>query len=314
MPMASVARRQTVLIVLHQEHSTPGRIGAVLRAMGARLDIRRPSLGDPLPGTLAGHDGVIVFGGPMGANDTLDWVRQEIDWLETPLAAGTPTLGVCLGAQMLARALGARVFSYEDKRSEIGYYPIKPTPAGDGLCGESSRARSINGIPTASTCPRVRAPGRGRREFPQPGLSPRPSCGRPPVPPGGHLSHDVPLDPSRRRAPDPARRAQPPGASRRLVPARRPGGRLAPGVPAGLARRTAPRLHKPKGAREPRTSTGPPIARSLRLATPGFRAPRLTGPDDARARRTKPCKQNEAQQSKCKRECFDLLTFIFPNP
>ena len=49
MPMASVARRPTVLIVLHQEHSTPGRVGAVLKAMGARLDIRRPSLDDPLP-------------------------------------------------------------------------------------------------------------------------------------------------------------------------------------------------------------------------------------------------------------------------
>jgi GMP synthase (glutamine-hydrolysing) len=135
MPMASLARRPTVLIVLHQEHSTPGRIGAALRAMGARLDIRRPCLGEPLPETLAGHEGVVVFGGPMGANDTLDWVRQEIDWLGTPLAEGKPTLGVCLGAQMLARALGARVFSYDDKRSEIGYYPIEPTPAGDRLCG-----------------------------------------------------------------------------------------------------------------------------------------------------------------------------------
>jgi len=135
MPMASLARRPTVLIVLHQEHSTPGRIGAVLRAMDVRLDIRRPSLGEPLPETLAGHDGVIVFGGPMGANDTLDWVKREIDWLETPLAGGKPVLGVCLGAQMLARALGARVFNYEDKRSEIGYYSIEPTPAGDRLCG-----------------------------------------------------------------------------------------------------------------------------------------------------------------------------------
>ena len=155
MPMASLARRPTVLIVLHQEHSTPGRIGAVLKAMGVRLDIRRPSLGDPLPETLADHAGVIVFGGPMGANDTLDWVRHEIDWLETPLAEAKPTLGVCLGAQMLARALGARVFSYEDKRSEIGYYAIEPTPAGERCAAPRSRAQSINGIPTASICPRA---------------------------------------------------------------------------------------------------------------------------------------------------------------
>ncbi len=62
-------RRDKVLIVLHQGHSTPGRIGASLRQRGYALDIRRPSLGDPLPETLAEHAGAIVFGGPMSAND-----------------------------------------------------------------------------------------------------------------------------------------------------------------------------------------------------------------------------------------------------
>ena len=152
MPPVSPARPPTILIVLHQEHSTPARVGLVLKAMGARLDIRRPSLGEPLPPTLADHDGVVVFGGPMGANDTLDWVRTEIDWLATPLAEEKPLLGICLGAQMLARALGARVFSYEDKRSEIGYYPIAPTPAADRLCGAPFPARSISGIRTGSIC------------------------------------------------------------------------------------------------------------------------------------------------------------------
>ena len=47
--MASVARRPIVLIILHQEHSTPGRVGMALRAMDVRLDIRRPSLEEPLP-------------------------------------------------------------------------------------------------------------------------------------------------------------------------------------------------------------------------------------------------------------------------
>ena len=102
MPMGSLARRPTVLIVLHQEHSSPGRVGAALKAMGARLDIRRPSCGEPLPATLADHSGVVVFGGPMGANDTLEWVRREIDWLGTPLAEDKPLLGLWLGAQMLA--------------------------------------------------------------------------------------------------------------------------------------------------------------------------------------------------------------------
>ena len=265
MPMASLARRPIVLIVVHQEHSTPGRIGAVLRSMDVRLDIRRPSLGDPLPDGLADHDGVIVFGGPMGANDTLDWVKREIDWLETPLAEGKPVLGVCLGAQMLARALGARVFSYDDKRSEIGYYPIEPTPAGEKLCA-AKFPRSVyqwhsDGFDLPEGAELLAA---GGANFPNQAYRYGRHRGRPAVPPGSHLSHDVPVDPSRRRAPDPAPRAEPPRASRRLVPARRPSGRLARGVPAGLARRAAPRrsaAERGRGQLQPRAEREEPAVR-----------------------------------------------------
>jgi GMP synthase (glutamine-hydrolysing) len=123
-----------VLLILHQGHSTPGRVGAVLDALGARLDIRRPSLDEPLPRTLADHDGVMVFGGPVSANDDHDWIKREIDWLAVPLREQKPLLGICLGAQFLARQLGARVFSYPDCRGEVGYWPITPTPAADRLC------------------------------------------------------------------------------------------------------------------------------------------------------------------------------------
>src|SRR6195256_6904958 len=87
-----------VLIVLHQETSTPGRVGNALRALGHRLDIRRPRFGDPLPKTLDGHAGAVIFGGPMSANDPDDFVRQEIDWIALPLREQRPLLGICLGA------------------------------------------------------------------------------------------------------------------------------------------------------------------------------------------------------------------------
>ena len=70
--------RPKVLIVMHQAHSTPGRVGCYLSALGASLDIRRPSLDEPLPETLEDHDGVVVFGGPMCANDDCEWIAREM--------------------------------------------------------------------------------------------------------------------------------------------------------------------------------------------------------------------------------------------
>src|SRR4051812_6441169 len=133
--MTEPASKPPVLIVLHQEHSTPGRVGRLLQERGHRLDIRRPRFGDPLPATLSGHAGAAVFGGPMSANDTDDFIRDEIDWIGVPLKEDKPFLGLCLGAQMLAKHLGARVWGHPAGRAEIGYYPLVPTRAGRTLSG-----------------------------------------------------------------------------------------------------------------------------------------------------------------------------------
>ena len=123
-----------ILIVLHNEHSTPGRIGNALRNLGYPLDIRRPRFGDPLPETMTEHTGAVIFGGPMSANDAEDFIRREIDWIKVPLKANKPYLGICLGAQMLAHLLGARVWFHPDGHVEIGYYPIRPTACGRQMC------------------------------------------------------------------------------------------------------------------------------------------------------------------------------------
>lgn len=127
-----------VLIIVHQPTSTPGRIGLKLRQRGLELDIRRPCLGEPLPESLEEHRGVVVFGGPMSANDCheLDFIRAETDWLAQPLKAEVPFLGVCLGAQLLARHLGVKVAPHPAGQVEIGYYPIRPTPAGRELVAD----------------------------------------------------------------------------------------------------------------------------------------------------------------------------------
>ena len=125
--------KQPVVIVLHQEHSNPGHIGQWFRRNGYPLDIRRPRFGDPLPTTLAGHCGAVIFGGPMSANDADDFIKIETDWIGVALAERKPFFGVCLGAQMMARLLGAKVAFHPEGEVEIGYYPLAPTAAGRAM-------------------------------------------------------------------------------------------------------------------------------------------------------------------------------------
>jgi len=122
-----------ILIILHQERSSPGRVGKVLTERGYRLDIRKPRFGDSLPETMDDHAGAVVFGGPMSANDPEDYVKAETDWISVPLREGRPFLGICLGAQMLARNLGAKVDEHPDELVEIGYYGLEATDAGREL-------------------------------------------------------------------------------------------------------------------------------------------------------------------------------------
>ena len=75
-------------------------------------------------------DCLIVMGGPMGAYEesTYPWLRTEKRWIERAITAGKPIVGICLGAQVLASVLGARVFPHRHK--EIGWHPVVPTTAG----------------------------------------------------------------------------------------------------------------------------------------------------------------------------------------
>ena len=121
-------------MILHQELSDPGRVGAALCGLGYGLDRCRPMLGEPLPERLDEHAGVVVFGGPMSANDEhLPGLRAEMDFIPKVLDAGTPFLGICLGGQMLARVLGGQVAPHPQGWFEIGFYDIQPTAQGDDL-------------------------------------------------------------------------------------------------------------------------------------------------------------------------------------
>ncbi len=123
---------KTALLIVQQERSDPGRVGALLGGRGYALDIRCPNLEQALPPTMEGHDAVVVFGGPMSANDghDLPGIAAELDFIPMALESGKPFLGICLGAQLLARSLGSKVTPHPDGLAEIGYARITPTEAG----------------------------------------------------------------------------------------------------------------------------------------------------------------------------------------
>ncbi|MDP6950222.1 MAG: hypothetical protein QF783_03600 [Arenicellales bacterium] len=127
-----------ILTVVHQATSTPGLVGEALVQRGYCLDQCCPCLDGILPRDLSGYTAVVIFGGPQSATDDHDpGIRAELDWLSsTVLPSGIPMLGICLGAQELARTLGAKVGPRGDGVVEIGYWEVSPTEQGLGFLPE----------------------------------------------------------------------------------------------------------------------------------------------------------------------------------
>ncbi|MBW3085908.1 Carbamoyl-phosphate synthase small chain [Austwickia sp. TVS 96-490-7B] len=100
-----------VLVVQHEEDCPPGHFSTWAEEVDTPLDVRRCDLGEPLPDTLDHHSGMIVLGGPMGAYDdaAYPWLTATKALIIQAVIHPTPFLGICLGHQLAAAALGGRV-------------------------------------------------------------------------------------------------------------------------------------------------------------------------------------------------------------
>ena len=121
------------LLILHQKRSVAGDIGIKLKERGYQLVYCRPPLGENLPTNLNKFSLVVVFGGPMSANDKDGYILKEINFMKLIIDTNTPYLGICLGAQFLAKYLGSPISKNVNKLSEIGFYKITPSPEGEKL-------------------------------------------------------------------------------------------------------------------------------------------------------------------------------------
>ncbi len=118
------------LVVQHVEPESAYVIGDALSATGVSVDTRQVFAGESLPADSTGLDGLVVMGGPMSAtsDDGFPSRRSEIELLTDALDRGVPTLGICLGAQLLALAAGGSV-STGTAGPEIGWGSVDLMPA-----------------------------------------------------------------------------------------------------------------------------------------------------------------------------------------
>ena len=118
------------LFILHQKSSEAGSIANKLKKRGYKFEIVRPTLGEDLPTDLKKYSAIVVFGGPMSVNDNDEYMQKEISWVGDVLKTDIPFLGICLGAQLLAKHLGSEVRTNTNNYSEIGFYKIQPVNKG----------------------------------------------------------------------------------------------------------------------------------------------------------------------------------------
>lgn len=132
-------------ILQHVAFEGPGAISGWLEARAAEVTVTAFHLPDPRLPAVADCDLVIALGGPMSVNDeaALPWLRDEKRFLREALDAGLPVLGLCLGAQLMAAALGAAVRRHDVR--EIGWFPV------DALPVPAARADAVFTMPARTT-------------------------------------------------------------------------------------------------------------------------------------------------------------------
>ena len=125
-PRPSATPMKPILILQHLSADGPAYFGTWLARQGVPVDVRNTEAGDLYPAHLRDHAALAVLGGEMSANDPLPSLRRAEDLIRQAMDAGQPVIGHCLGGQLMARALGARVV--DSPAPEVGWHAVQPLP------------------------------------------------------------------------------------------------------------------------------------------------------------------------------------------
>jgi GMP synthase (glutamine-hydrolysing) len=119
-----------LLVVQHEPSSPPGLLAGAAAATGVELEVVEAP-GQPVPVRMDGADGLVVLGGEMDADDTDDYphLARTMELLADAAARSVPALGICLGAQLAAAALGGRAYP-GPAGEELGWVEVELTEAG----------------------------------------------------------------------------------------------------------------------------------------------------------------------------------------
>lgn len=118
-----------IVVLQHGESAGAGRMGTTLRDYGHRLRTVALHKGEPMPVDLDDVDGIVTTGGPQSALGSDPWLAPEMSFLRDADARAIPIVGLCLGCQVLAKALGGEV-AVNAGDIELGWHDVALTPSG----------------------------------------------------------------------------------------------------------------------------------------------------------------------------------------